>query len=215
MKARKAWPGARLVDSFPYSVGGTRDQAFALARTGVDALAGYVGVITRQRIDWLHEAGVGFLAVTRAGAFTNGAFDELAWLARVGYPRGADAFLDMEGLTAYHTDPMVLIDELNAWFRPMQSAGFGAGLYLGEPQPLTSTEVQALACTRYWLGIGTPRDRKNELVWPSRGWCILQGYHGEVSGRQDGMFWKDTGVLIDPNMVVADHRKDLPTWAVA
>lgn len=210
MKSHKAWPGARLVDSFPYSTGGTREQAFALARTGVDCLAGYVGVIPRQRIDWLHEAGVGFLAVTRAGAYTNGAFDEIAWLKKVGYPPDADVYLDVEGLAAYHANPPVLIGELNAWFKPVQAENYIAGLYLGEPQPLTSDEVQALACTRYWRGLGMPKDRNDHLVWPSRGWCIEQQYHGQPNG----ILWKDTGVLVDTNGVCCDHRKDLPTWSV-
>ncbi len=199
---------ARVVDSYPYSVGGTRAQAELLKARGVDGLIGYLGAINKARLSYALEAGMGFMPVTRAGEYSDGAADELAELAGLAIPKGVCVWLDVEGLAAYHTMPAILISQLSSWARSIIGAGFVAGLYVGSPQPLTSEELYNLPFTRYWQGLGSCKDRFGNLAEPSCGWCMNQLYHAE----KNGIVWKDTGVLVDANGVGRDYKKRAPVW---
>lgn len=211
MKVLPAFVSARVVDSLPYSMSGTRAQAEALKDTAVDGLIGYLGVIDRSRLGYVLDAGLGFMAVTRAGEYSDGAADEIAQLRVLGIPSGSTVWLDLEGLTAFHTDPAVLMRKLAEWARPINGEGHIASLYVGSPQPLTGPELFSLPFFRYWWGLGRCADRENRLAEPDCGWCMVQQYHGQ----KNGMIWKDTGVLVDTNGVQLDYRKRAPVWVVA
>lgn len=211
MRTAIATVGARAVDSYPYSLGGTAAQAQALACSGVDAFIGYLGKMNAERLGFILAAGLAFMPVTVAGEYTDGAADEIAQLQALGIPRGTTVWLDLEGLTAYHTDPPKLIAMLAGWANAITAAGYMAGLYVGAPQPLTSKELFQLPFVRYWLGIGRCRDRFGDDAYPDCGWCVRQDWHNQGNG----MVWRDTGVLVDTNGIQCDHRGRLPTWVIA
>lgn len=211
MRTEQAFVGARVVDSFPFSVGGTRVQADALKCTGVDAFVGYLGYMNAARLDHILGAGLAFMPVTVAGEYKDGAADEIAQLTALGIPKGATVWLDLEGPEAWKTDPAVLAKYINAWAVAIEGAGWQPGLYVGAPQPLSGPELYKLAVKRYWLGIGRCIDRTGKDAYPDCGWSMRQDWHGKKSG----MMWKDTGVLVDTNGVQCDHFGRLPMWVRA
>jgi hypothetical protein len=211
MKVEQAFVGARVVDSLPFSMGGTRSQAKALKESGVDGLVGYLGHMNAARLGYILDAGLAFMPVTVANEHFDGAADELAQLKTLGIPRGATVWLDVEGHKAYNTPAPVLIAGINAWAKPVEAVSYVPGIYVGAPQPLTGEELFGLAVKRYWLGIGRCVDRFGKDAYPKAGWCMRQDWHNQGNG----MLWKGTGVLVDTNAVQCDHFGRLPSWVVA
>lgn len=204
MIAKTAHVGAVVVDSLPFSMGGTAAQAQALKASGVDAVACYLGSINTARLGHILDAGMGFVPVTFAGEYNDGPNDEIAQLKALGIPAGVTVFLDLEGLSAFKTDPPGLVAKINAWADAVKAAGYIPGLYVGVPQPLTSAELWSLRVQRYWRGQGSVRDRNNALAEPAGcGWCMTQMYPSYTRG----------GVWVDANMVGQDYKARVPTWA--
>lgn len=202
MQIESARVGAIVVDSLPFSEAGDVKQARALKAAGVSCLVGYLGVIDRDRLAAALDAGLAFLPVTRAGAYSNGAADELAQLAALGIPHGTTVWLDVEGPQAFHSDPSELAVAINRWADAIGASGYQPALYVGVPQPLTSAELSALHVVRYWRGQGSIRDRHNALAEPSRGWTMTQVWPSIVMG----------GTLVDANIVGEDYHRDVPSW---
>lgn len=211
MRVEEAFVGARGVDSYPFSIGGTAKQAKALAATGIEFFVGYLGVIDKVRLGYVLAAGLAFMPVTKAGEYEDGADDEIAQIAALGLPKGCTVWLDLEGLKAFHDDPVLLAKKVNDWADKIAANGFMPGLYIGSPQPFTSAELFSLHVVRYWWGLGECRDRFGELASPACGYCMVQQFHGQKSG----MMWKNTGVFVDTNGVGKDFRFRLPFWVVA
>ncbi len=205
MNTKQAPIGARVVDSLPFSQSGTLAQANALKASGVDALAGYLGVISKERVAAVLAAGMGYLPVTLAAEYNDGANDEIAQLKALGIPAGVTVFLDLEGLAAFKSDPVALAGKINAWADAILAAGYIPSLYVGVPQPFTSDELWKLRVQRYWRGQGSIRDRNNTLAEPTGcGWCMTQMYPSHTLG----------GVWVDSNMVGQDYKGRVPVWAV-
>jgi hypothetical protein len=198
--------GSRVVDSLPYSQGGTMAHATALAASGVDGLVGYLGAMTPVRLRYLLDAGLGFMPVTFAAAYDG--TRAVAQCLNLGLPTGTTVWLDVEGKAAWGTPAAELIAKINAWADAVSRGGYQPGIYVGAPQPLTGAELHNLKVVRYWLGIGRCVDRTGKDAYPSCGWCMRQDWHGQ----QLGMMWRDTGVLVDTNSVQCDHRGRLPSW---
>jgi hypothetical protein len=211
MKTETATPGARGVDSLPYSQGGSKKQADALKATGIDFFVGYLGAMNATRLGYILTAGLAFMPVTFAGEYKDGAADELAQLKALGIPKGCTVWLDLEGLNAWNTPAAELSALIESWAKAVVGAGYIAGLYVGAPQPLTGKQLYALkSVTRYWLGIGRCIGKDGLDAYPDCGWCMRQDWHGQKSG----MMWRDTGVFVDTNAIQCDHKGRLPTWAV-
>lgn len=216
MKVENAFVGARGVDSLPFSQGGTKAQAEMLKRTGVDFFVGYLGAMNAERLGYILDAGLAFMPVTFAGEYKDGAADELAQLAKLGIPKGATVWLDLEGLDAWNTPAPELSRLINAWAAAIAGAGYMPGLYVGAPQPLTGPDLYALRVVRYWLGIGRCVGKDGKDAYPNRGWCMRQDWHGEKLG----MMWPPSHVpcppnervFVDTNSIQKDHFGGLPAW---
>ena len=209
MRVENAFVGARGVDSLPFSQGGTAAQAKALAARGVDFFVGYLGCMNAARLGYVLDAGLAFMPVTLAGEVFDGADDEIAQLKALGIPAGVTVWLDVEGKKTLDVPLAELTDKINAWASKVAGAGYVAGLYIAPPQPFTGPELAKLAVTRYWNSAGRIQDR-NGRIWDEPegvGFCMRQGY-------PQG-FFLDTGVFVDPNMVLADRRGRVPTWVRA
>lgn len=202
--------GTRIVDSLPFSQGGTAAQARALKATGVDGFVGYLGAMNAARLAYVLDAGLGFMPVTFAGEYKDGAADEIAQLRALGIPAGTTVWLDLEGLDAWNTPAADLMRLINAWARDIKAGGWLPGLYVGAPQPLSGPQLYSLGVYRYWLGIGRCVDKSGKDAYPDCGWCMRQDWHGQ----KNGMFWRGTGVLVDTNSVQCDHLGRLPSWVV-
>lgn len=201
--------GSRIVDSLPYSQSGTADQARALAASGVDGLVGYLGVISRERVRHVTDAGMGFMGVTLANSFDG--VRSAAQARALDLPKGTTLWIDVEGQQAWMTTATELARKIEAWASSITTAGYVAGIYVGTPQPLTGKELYNLkGITRYWLGIGRCVGRDGRDAYPDCGWCMRQDWHA----AGNGLLWRGTGVLVDTNSVQADHRGRLPTWAL-
>ncbi len=201
--------GSTVVDSLPFSHGGTPAQAAALREAGAKCVVGYLGLISASTIGNVLAAGMGFMPVTFAGGYDDGPKDELEYLKRLGVAKGTTVWLDMEGPKAFKSDPTMLIASINAWASAVVMEGYIAGLYVGAPQPLTSDELWGLAkVTRYWKGQGSTRDRHNALAEPTGcGWCMTQMYPSFNIGTPPS--------FVDANMVGRDYKGRLPTMMVS
>ena len=159
MRAVPARVGARGVDSLPFSSGGTSAQAFALRAAGnVDFFIGYLGAMNATRFAYLLDAGIAVMPVTFAGEYEDGPADEVGQLRALGIPSGCTVWLDLEGMKAFHAEPITLIGKINAWADGIARDGFQPGLYIGVPQPLTSEELCGLHVVRYWNALSRESD---------------------------------------------------------
>lgn len=202
MKSAPVPVGARIVDSLPFSEGGTAALAAALKASGVEGVALYLGVAKPSLALACTAAGLGVIGVTLGDAFDGAA---TVTQAKAMLAPGTSVFLDVEGPTAMAMASGDLIAKINAWADPVLAAGFLAGIYVGVPQPLTSAELYGLRVVRYWHGQGSVRDRNNALAEPSCGWCMQQAWPSVTRG----------GVLVDCNQVGADFKTRVPSWTVA
>lgn len=207
MRAEPSCVGAVVVDSLPFSQGGTVSQAAGLKAAGVAAMSGYLGSVTPARLEVILAAGLAYIPVTYAGEYNDGPNDEVEQLRRLGIPPGASVFLDLEGMSAFKTNPPELIAKINAWADGIAGAGYIPCLYVGVPQPLTSTELYALHVKGYWKGQGSIRDRTNALAEPTGcGWMMTQMFPSRNIG--------DPAVWVDMNMIGADYKGRVPQWVV-
>lgn len=91
----------------------------------------------------------------------------IAAAERVGYPKGAYIFVDVESTGTVSSQQ--LLDWINAWSAAVQSAGYGAGVYYGVPQPLTAAQAGSVAADRFWQSLSG-----NAVIPSPRGVCIVQ-----------------------------------------
>lgn len=199
----RAFVGARGADSLPFSSSGTLEEAKALKASGIDFFVGYLGVINATRLGHLIEAGIAFMPCTLANKF-DGAL-AVASLKALGIPAGVTVWLDLEGRKIFDTAAPVLIAAIDAWSNAVIMAGYMPGIYVGSPQPLTSEELFALKSVRYWNALSRESDRFGKLAEPSCGWCMWQ--------MNPSIVWRDTGVLIDINILGADFKGRVPSWS--
>lgn len=207
MRAEPAAIGAVVIDSLPFSQGGTAAQAAGLRAAGVHAVAGYLGAMNRTRLAFILAAGMAYIPVTFAGEYNDGPQDEIGQLQALGIPQGASVFLDLEGLKAFRENPAELISKINAWADAIAAAGYIPCLYVGVPQPLTSDELWALRVRGYWRGQGSIRDRSNALAEPRGcGWMMTQMFPSRNLGTP--------ATWVDCNMIGADYKGRVPSWVV-
>lgn len=235
MKPVDAPVGAKIVDSLPFSRGGTGLTARAMAAAGVNGVALYLGAAGPVQVAACLEAGLGMIGVTFGGAYNGAA--AVAQAKALGLPtmqpdgRATPIALDLEGEVvgqahaavsyprsqhrsmiplALHVNATVdeLIQKIVAWASPVKAAGYMPILYVGVPQPFTSSELWKLPVVRYWKGQGLARDRFGNGVEPDHaGWTLTQAWPSVLCG----------GVLVDFNQVSHDYAaggRSLP-WAVS
>ena len=205
-KAVEATDGALVVDSLPFSQGGTEAEASALKSAGVFCLVGYLGAISAARIGYLLAAGVAFMPVTFGDIprHYDGAH-AAATCQALGLPAGVSVWLDCEGLAAWKTPDAELVDACNAWADAVRAAGYSPCLYVGVPEPLTSEELSGLRFDAFWHGQGRVVDHAGRPAAPDCGYVIHQAFPSCHVG----------GVWVDTDALGRDQLGRLPTWAVA
>lgn len=95
----------------------------------------------------------------------------------VGFPRGVNIWLDLEGV-GYGSTARQVADYCTAWFAAVSDAGYAPGLYVGARCGLTGEELYDLPFTYYWQsGSAVP-------ALPARGYCMVQSISGdyEIAG---------------------------------
>jgi hypothetical protein len=206
MKLAQAPVGARVVDSLPFSRGGTISSARAMHDAGIHGVALYLGAATPVQVSACLAAGLAVFGVTFGGAYNGAA--AVAQAKALGLPVGCSIFLDLEGPEAFKTPAPDLTAKIVDWATTVEKAGYLPCLYVGVPQPLTSAELWHLPVHRYWKGQGLARDRFGAGVEPDHcGWIMTQCWPSVLCG----------GVLVDHNIVQHDYAnggRSLP-WAVS
>ncbi|ACV58538.1 glycoside hydrolase domain-containing protein [Alicyclobacillus acidocaldarius] len=67
----------------------------------------------------------------------------------IGYLIGCNLWLDFEGIS--DVSDITAIEWANDWFNAVQNAGYVPGIYVGEPEPLTSAQLyNDLNFSHYW-----------------------------------------------------------------
>lgn len=211
MRAELAEVGARVVDSYQFSATGTLLQAQELKASGIDAVFGYLGVIDAVRLGYVLDTGMAFLPVTLANDFDGAR--AVARMQALGVPPGVTCFLDVENVWPSQVNAHTLVmpvslleSRIDDWASHVDAATFEPGLYPGSPQPLTSEQLWQRKVRRYWNALSDERDLNGQLAEPQCGWCVFQMYPSKV--------WRNTGVLVDMNMIGEDYMGRRPTWAV-
>lgn len=203
MKAVSAKLGALVVDSDPYSVGGSAAVAQAMRAEGVDCLIGYLGAITSARVGFLHDAGIAFMPVTFADQFDPRT--AVTQLHALDYPEGAHVWLDTENTNLPANAPVDgLVQQIDAWAAGIAAAGYIPAGYFGVPQPFTSDELFQLSVKLYWRGQGSVRDRHDALAEPKCGWSMTQSWPSVMCG----------GLEVDKQILGRDYFKRSAVWAV-
>ncbi len=105
MRSERAFVGARGVDSYPFSAGGSAQQALALKKSGIDFFVGYPGVMTKPRLNAVLDAGLAFMPVTLAAKYDGAA--AVAQCKVLGLPSGVTGWLDLEGKALFETDRLL------------------------------------------------------------------------------------------------------------
>lgn len=206
MIVEQATPGVLVCDSLPYTLGGSAKIAAALAAEGVKCLVGYLGGINVARVQFLLDAGIAFMPVTYGMTPDHYSGPTSIKQAKaLGYPEGGTIWLDVEGMSVWHTDPAVLMADVSSWGKDVAAAGFRDALYVGVPQPLNSVQLYSVHESLYWHGQGEVRDLKNKFADPACGWAMRQKYPSILRG----------GIKVDDNTLQADSLGRLPYWAVA
>lgn len=200
MIVQKAWVGARGVDSLQFSQTGSRAQAEGMRRAGADFFVGYLGAMSPLRLQFLIESGLAFMPVTFANQFDGPR--AVAQCMNLGLPAGCTVWLDLEGKAVYDMRPDKLSGIINAWADAVARGGYQPGLYVGSPQPLTSEELFALHCVRYWDAMSEECDRFGKLARPRCGFCMSQ-----LNPSRD---WG--GVWSDIDFIGQDFLGRLPSW---
>lgn len=208
MRTEAAFVGARCADSLPFSEAGTAAQAALLKKAGIDGVYGYLGVINAARLSYILNAGMAFLPVCLAGRFDGPT--TVQQLKALGVTPQVTVCFDVEGLEAFHADPVAYAAKLNAGFDVVNAGGWTTGEYVGAPQPFTSSEHYALHCNHYWRGQGRIVDRFDKLSEPTCGWCVTQMFPSvnKLSGVS-------LGFDIDVDSIGQDYKGRVPNWMVA
>ena len=208
MRVEPATPGAICYDSLQFSESGTAAQAAAFKANGAKGVYGYLGVINQTRVSYILDAGLAFLSVGLAGRFEGPTM--VQQLKGLSAPPGLTTCMDLEGLEAFHADPVAYAAKINAG-ADVLNVNFISALYVGSPQPFTSKELWELHVKGYWRGQGRIVDRFGplSLAEPTNcGWWAYQAYPSIVVGGDVG------GVLVDVDMISQDYLGRVPTWMV-
>ncbi len=191
--------GARGTDSVQ-AVGGA--HAAALRASGIDFCVRYLGSATPEEVTDILAAGLAFMPVTFADKFDGDS--AVAELEALGVVKGTSVWLDVEGKSVYAMQPAELIATITRWCDPVSAAGYMPCLYVGAPQPLTSTQLYQLPTQRYWRGQGRVVDVTGRLAEPTCGWCMTQAYPSQM--------W--AGCWVDLDFVGQDYEGRVPVWMV-
>lgn len=202
MSAAPAFIGARGVRTMPSSGVPDASGLQALKGSGIDYLLVSMETVTPVDLSRALDAGLRVMLHTRPNDFDGPR--AAAELARLGVPTGATLWLLLDGPTlgAPHVDPITLQSAINAWARAIIDSGRLAGLHVGAAQPLTGSELYALAVTRYSRGPLRVLDRYGQDAEPTCGWCMI-----DLAPPCD---WAGQPVAV--SFVQEDSRRRLPTW---
>ena len=111
----------------------------------------------------------------------------------VGYPQGAQVFLNLENNLTDGTSPVsraTMIQWVQNWAAAVTAAGYSAGVYVGVPQSLTSTDLESSL-----TNVG--------VFWRSASGTAPQTSRGYVL-RQPSISLSACGVTIDADTSAAD-----------
>jgi hypothetical protein len=165
--------------------------AAGLRAAGAAFALRYLGSLTPGELQAILETGMLVGVVTYADEWEGAS--TVADLRALGVPAGVTVWLDVEGL-----GPGVTADEatakINAWSETVVAAGYLAGLYVGDSQPLDAAQLYAMAPTAYWRSASL-------VVEPECGYQLVQSPTTTLAG-----------VSVDVDYVMPDRRGRLPAF---
>jgi len=120
-----------------------------------------------------------------------------AHVFHIGFPRGVNVWLDLEGIKP-STSHGVVIDYCNAWIAEVASAGFVPGVYVGAKAILSGEEIfWRLQTKHFW------RSGSKVPDIPHRSYQLIQKI---IRGDNVG------GIDIDRNLTVNDNFGQSVLW---
>lgn len=206
MRTEIARVGAKGFDSYAYSAGGTPGSAQTFRAHGAEFYTPYLGVCTRERVQYLSDVGIAIMPVTLGLTKTHPErFDGPAIVRDVkalATPPGCHVILDMEDVLGIPPD--YLSQKLNEINVCLRGEGYRCGIYVGLPQCLTSEELWQLTSDFYWKAPGRTIDRFGALAEPTGcGFGAYQCWDTIMVG----------GLGVDVDFIQKDFKGRLPYWA--
>lgn len=214
MKALKPFSGIFGFDCNESLSGTTaaimRDAGYRFAVRYIRRAEAHSHDLSRDEIEAIHSAGLGLSIVQHVES-------ESAWtpsgdkgdsygataanaVSTLGLPQGITVWCDLEGV-AEGVPSTAVIAYCNAWATKVAGAGYQPGLYVGWHSGLSANELYyRLKFQRYWAAYNLNSDQYPAV----RGVCMKQMVAQSPAG---------SGLIIDSDRIVADHRGDLPTLA--
>ena len=176
------------------------DAARALKNKGISYALQYLGTVTPTSLNGLLSAGLAFMPVTYANAFSG--TQTVAECKALEVSPGTTVWLDLESVRGL--GPASVCSAVNAWADAVQTAGYMPGLYAGSGSLLTNDELYSLHVVRYWKSLSKVIDRHGVYAEPDCGWCMYQLFPSLSLA----------GVWVDIDVVQEDYKHRLPFWTV-
>lgn len=187
----------------------TRAMILDVRSYGFQWVGRYLEVLTVAERDLIFGAGLAIAPLTEATVKevltrTTGTARGVQTRDRassLGMPAGVSIAIDFEspmagGDVAAHVDAMAV---------EIRGGSYGAALYIGSPQPLTSAALFSLLPAPYWRGAGRIVDAAGELAEPECGWAAIQ-----LSPLERAEL---AGVKVDVDVTQTDYRgRTLTMW---
>jgi hypothetical protein len=162
----------------------------------------YLGSLTLEETQSLTDAGLGVMGVTYAGSIDG--YGSVVKARAAGLAPGTTLWIDVESTGA--KAPVDIVRDVNSWAEMVKYGGYQAGMYVGVESKLTSSELSALAVTRYWKACSECIARDGTVQEPQRGFCLYQLRMPNVAR---------CGLIVDVVAAQADYRGDVPVMSVA
>jgi hypothetical protein len=162
----------------------------------------YLGSLLAEETQELTNAGLGVMGVTYAGSIDG--LGSVVKARTAGLAPGTTLWIDVE--STGNLAPVDITRDINTWAEMVQGGGYQAGLYVGVDSKLTSSELSALAVTRYWKSCSRCVDREGHVQEPERGYCLYQLRPPNVVR---------CGITVDVSVCQVDYRGDVPVMTVA
>ena len=174
---KNAGYGVAFLNDLDSTTSPTFSQAYATAKSlGMTAVP-FQGYYSPAFADLGQAVSRGKLMVTHAQA--------------VGYPKGSQVFVDIEGNNVAGTSRAAQIQWVETWAKQVTTAGYVAGVYVGQPQELQATDFNEISMpdvSVFW------QSQSSSAPDPLQGYVVKQSLPTTVC----------PGYNMDPDVVSTD-----------
>ena len=197
---KNAGYGVAFLNDLDSTTSPTFSQAYATAKSLGMTVVPFQGYYSPAFADLGQAVSRGKLMVTHAQA--------------VGYPKGSQVFVDIEGNNVAGTSRAAQIQWVETWAKQVTAAGYVAGVYVGQPQELQATDFNEISMpdvSVFW------QSQSSSAPDPLQGYVVKQSLPTTVcpvtawirtwsAPTPTGCRWSAAGVAVRPRVFRRDPR---------